>query len=146
MLFNFVFTTADANNIPSCTALHNFNGKRCRVKLLGIISRSDGANAAFVQQVARLDFTQGLYTKHATITTGGSNQAGSIAGIPFVPTPFNNFTGGPLEFEAELWGEQLTLTISRAVDPPYTASASLAIGPTTPLLYLIAHFDIELLE
>lgn len=143
MLYNFVFITADANAIPVSTALHTFNGKRCLVKFLGVTSRFETAGAGYANQALRLDFTQGLYAKHGTVVSGGSSQLGSVQGIPFATIPNGETSPGHFEFHAELWGEQLTLSISRAADPPYTASASLAMGAGNPLQYLIARFDIE---
>lgn len=146
MLFNFAFLTNDANGVPVCSLVipAQLNGKRCKVKLLGYTSRWDTANAAFVNQVIRIDFTAGMDgVRHATQygTVGGANQWGSATGIVLPSNPQYFAIGSDIEFECVLWGELLTASLSRAVDPPNTISASLA-NPA-PLVYAICYFDIE---
>lgn len=149
MLFNFAFITNDANGIPvsSLVIPCQLNGKRCKVKLLCYTTQWDTANVNEANQVIRLDFIQGMDgVRHATQygAIGGANQQGTTTGLPLPTNPQFFSLGDGLEFECVLQGEQLTAALSRAVDPPYTASVSLA-NPG-PFIYAIAYFDIRLYD
>ena len=149
MLFNFVFIQG-VNGVPRSSLVipAALNGKRCRIKLLGYAFRVDASQPAWVQQVLRFDFVEGVQSiQHAgQFSNIGGDFKSLSTGIPipsFSSTSMNVLSE-EMVFEGVLWGERLTASVSRCVDPPNTPNASLVFP--LPLIYMIFYFKIEAID